>query len=122
MRKIVTGEQIAQLTNRDPFAVPILRAPVYRTPGGIIALVQLFRFLVWMARLVIRHPVTAAILAVLVLLWLDAGWPGLVAWPPLSVILGVWRWSRPVLVHPVDRRPRLGASGGPGSTGDGGAR
>ena len=34
MRKIVTGEQIAQLTNPDPFAVPAWRAPVYRTPAG----------------------------------------------------------------------------------------
>ncbi len=40
MRKVVTGEQIAQLTNPDPFAVPTWRAPVYRTPGWIITLVQ----------------------------------------------------------------------------------
>ena len=43
MRRIVTGEQIAQLTNPDPFAVPAWRAPVYRTPGWIIAAVQLAR-------------------------------------------------------------------------------
>ena len=97
MRRIVTGEQIAQLANRDPFAVPVMRAPVYRTPGWIIALVQFFRFLVWLARLIIRHPVTAAILAVLVLLWLDAGWPGLVVLAAaVTMILGVWRWARPV--------------------------
>ena len=51
MRKVVTGEQVAQLTNPDPFAVPVLRAPVYRTPGWIIAVVQLGRLLWWLARL-----------------------------------------------------------------------
>ena len=36
MRKVMTGEQVAQLSNRDPFALPIWRAPVYRTPAGIM--------------------------------------------------------------------------------------
>jgi S-DNA-T family DNA segregation ATPase FtsK/SpoIIIE len=97
MRKIVTGEQIAQLTNPDPFAVPTWRAPVYRTPGAIITLVQLARFLWWLARLIVRHPVTDAILAVLVLVWLHAGWPGLVVLTAAVVaILAVWWWARPV--------------------------
>ena len=97
MRKIVTGEQIAQLTNPDPFAVPTWRAPVYRTPGWIIAVVQFGRFLWWLARLIVRHPVTDAVLAVLVLVWLNAGWPGLVVLAAVVVaILGVWRWARPV--------------------------
>jgi hypothetical protein len=39
MRRVVTGEQLAQLANPDPFAVPVMRAPVYRTPGWIIAVV-----------------------------------------------------------------------------------
>jgi proline racemase len=30
-RDWVTGEQLAQVDNRDPFAVPIWRSPVYRT-------------------------------------------------------------------------------------------
>jgi hypothetical protein len=97
MRKIVTGEQIAQLTNPDPFAVPTWRAPVYRTPGWIITLVQLARFLWWLARLIIRHPVIDAVLAVLVLVWLNAGWPGLVVLAAVVMtVLGVWRWARPV--------------------------
>ena len=33
MRKVVTGDQVAQIYNRDPLAFPIWRAPVYRTPG-----------------------------------------------------------------------------------------
>jgi hypothetical protein len=97
MRKIVTGEQIAQLTNPDPFAVPTWRAPVYRTPGWIITLVQLVRFLVWLARLIIRHPVIDAVLTVLVLVWLNAGWPGLVVLAVVVMaVLGVWWWARPV--------------------------
>ena len=91
MRKIVTGEQIAQLTNPDPFAVPTCRAPVYRTPGGIITLVQLLRLLWWLARLIVQHPVIDAVLAVLVLIWLNVGWPGLVVLAAMVVaILGVW--------------------------------
>jgi S-DNA-T family DNA segregation ATPase FtsK/SpoIIIE len=97
MRKIVTGEQLAQLTNPDPFAVPQWRAPVYRTPGWIIALVQLFRFVWWLARLVIRHPIVDAVLAVLVRVWLNAGWPGLVVVAAVVVVvLSAWRWARPV--------------------------
>ena len=96
MRKIVTGEQIAQLTNPDPFAVPTWRAPVYRTPGWIITLVQLVRFLVWLARLIVRHPLAATVVAVLVLAWLNVGWLGLVllaAWA--VVVLTTWRFFWP---------------------------
>jgi S-DNA-T family DNA segregation ATPase FtsK/SpoIIIE len=97
MRRIVTGEQVAQLTNPDPFAVPRWRAPVYRTPGWVITLVQLWRALVWLVRLIVRHPVVDAVLAVLVLVWLNAGWPGLVALVAGAVaILVIWRWRWPV--------------------------
>ena len=34
MRKVMTGEQVAQLSNRDPFALPIWRAPIYRPRPG----------------------------------------------------------------------------------------
>ena len=60
MRKVVTGEQVAQLYNPDPFALPVWRAPVYRTPAGIILLVQLARLLAWLVRLVARHPLAAS--------------------------------------------------------------
>ena len=53
MRKVVTGDQVAQIYNRDPLAFPIWRAPVYRTPGWIIAIAQLCRFTVWLVRLVV---------------------------------------------------------------------
>ena len=34
MRKVITGEQVAQLYNRDPFALPVWRAPIYETRPG----------------------------------------------------------------------------------------
>ena len=51
MRRIVTGEQVARLSNPDPFALPVWRAPVYRTPAGIVILVQLARLLGRLVRL-----------------------------------------------------------------------
>ena len=56
MRRIVTGEQVARLSNPDPFALPLWRAPVYRTPAGIVILVQLARLLGRLVRLAARHP------------------------------------------------------------------
>ena len=96
MRKVITGEQVAQLYNRDPFALPVWRAPIYQTPAGFILLVQLARLLAWLVRLIARHPLAAAILAVLVLAWLNVGWLGLVflaAWA--VVVLAGWRWFWP---------------------------
>ena len=76
MRKVITGEQVAQLYNRDPFALPIWRAPVYQTPAIFTIAVQLYRLISWLVRLIARHPLAAAILAVLVLAWLNTGWLG----------------------------------------------
>src|SRR6185437_4672086 len=62
MRKIVTGEQVARLSNPDPFALPVWRAPVYRTPAGIVIIAQLARLLGRLIRLAARHPLAASIL------------------------------------------------------------
>ena len=121
MRKVVTGEQVAQIYNRDPFALPVWRAPVYRTPLGIILVVKLFRLLAWLVRLIARHPLAASVLALLALTWVEprlgrrrrAGRLGRGGPGGLAVVLAV-------LVHPLGRPPRPGASGGPGSTGAGG--
>ena len=56
MRKVVTGEQVARLSNPDPFALPAWRAPVYRTPAGIVIIAQLARLLGRLVRLAWRHP------------------------------------------------------------------
>ena len=96
MRKVITGEQVAQIYNRDPFALPAWRAPVYQTPAGIVLLVQLYRLLAGLVRLVARHPLAASVLALLVLTWRNLGWvgvAGLAAW--VAVVLAAWRWFWP---------------------------
>ena len=57
MRRVVTGEQVAQIYNPDPFARPVFRAPVYRTPAGLILIAWLVRLIIRLLRLVFRHPV-----------------------------------------------------------------
>jgi S-DNA-T family DNA segregation ATPase FtsK/SpoIIIE len=97
MRKVITGDQVAQIRNPDPFAFPVWRAPVYRTPGWIIALAQLCRFVFWLIRFIIRHPVLSLVLAVLEVMWLETGWLGmtlLTAWA--VVVLVCWRVVWPV--------------------------
>src|SRR5947207_14876016 len=63
MRKVVTGEELAQLYNPDPFAMPRWRSPVYRTPLGIILAVKLVKLLGWIARMGARHPLASSVLA-----------------------------------------------------------
>jgi DNA segregation ATPase FtsK/SpoIIIE, S-DNA-T family len=92
MRRVVTGEQIAQIYNPDPFARPIWRAPVYQTPAGIIALAWLIRLLAWIIRMILRHPVAATAAAVLAFMWVSLGWiaaAALVVWAAL--VLVIWR-------------------------------
>ncbi len=96
MRKVITGEQVAQISNPDPFALPVWRAPVYRTPLGVVLAVKLFRLLAWLARLIARHPLAASILALLAVTWVDLGWlgvTGLAAW--VVVVLAAWRFFWP---------------------------
>ena len=67
MRKVITGEQVAQLSNRDPFACPS-GAPRCTGPRpGSSLVVQLVRLLAWLVRLIARHPVAATVAAVLML-------------------------------------------------------
>ena len=56
MRGSVEGEQYAQVDNPDPFAPPVWRSPVYRTPEGIIYLVQAARLLWRLVWFLVRHP------------------------------------------------------------------
>jgi DNA segregation ATPase FtsK/SpoIIIE, S-DNA-T family len=96
MRKVVTGEQVAQLYNRDPFALPIWRAPVYQTPAGIMLLIQLARLTGWLIRFLARHPLAASIVALLVLIWVNLSWPGVVALVTCAVVMLVtWRYFWP---------------------------
>ena len=82
MRRVITGEQVAQIYNPDPFARPVFRAPVYQTPAGLILLAWLARILYRLARLACRHPVTTVTLALLAFLWVTITWIGLAAMSP----------------------------------------
>jgi DNA segregation ATPase FtsK/SpoIIIE, S-DNA-T family len=96
MRKVVTGSQVAQLRNPDPFAVPAWRSPVYRTPGWIVVLAQLARLLWRLARFVRRHPFAAAVTALLGWLYVAASWRALaIVAGSAVVVLAVWRWRWP---------------------------
>jgi DNA segregation ATPase FtsK/SpoIIIE, S-DNA-T family len=97
MRKVITGDQVAQIRNPDPFAFPIWRAPVYRTLGWIVAIAQLGRFIGWLVRLIVRHPVVSLVLAVFGFTWSETGWLGvtlLVVWA--TVVLVCWRVAWPI--------------------------
>ena len=96
MRRVVTGEELAQLYNPDPFAMPRWRAPVYRTPFGIILLVKFARLLGWIVRLIFRHPLAASVLALTAVTWVKLGWVTLVALVLAAVVmLLAWRWFWP---------------------------
>jgi DNA segregation ATPase FtsK/SpoIIIE, S-DNA-T family len=76
-RSWVAGEQLAQVDNRDPFAAPVWRSPVYRTPEGVIMVVQLLRLIWRVLWFTVTHPLIAAVAALVVMVWLGLSWPGL---------------------------------------------
>ena len=93
MRRVVTGEEIAQLRNPDPFAPPAWRSPVYRTPLWIVAIVHAARLLYRLVRFLARHPVLVLAVIVSVLMWRVIGWLGLVVLAvSIATVLVVWRW------------------------------
>jgi len=95
MRK-VTGEQVARLYNRDLYAMPVLRAPVYQTPAIVTIAVQLYRLISRLVRLAARHPPASGILALSALAWADLGWVALAALVLAAiVVLVAWRWCWP---------------------------
>jgi DNA segregation ATPase FtsK/SpoIIIE, S-DNA-T family len=97
MRRVVTGDQIAQLRNPDPFAPPAWRSPVYRTPLWIVVIVHFARMIGWLARFLFRHPVLVLAVIVGVLMWRMTGWLGLaVLAVSIAAALVMWRWRFPV--------------------------
>ena len=91
-----SGEQLAQVRNPDPFAVPAWRSPVYRTPGWIITFVLAARLLGHLIRFLARHPLATMAAVVVILLWRVIGWPGLAALTgSLAAVLAAWRWRFP---------------------------
>jgi DNA segregation ATPase FtsK/SpoIIIE, S-DNA-T family len=92
MRRVVTGEQVAQIYNPDPFARPVFRAPVYQTPAGLILIAWLARLLIWITHLVVRHPAAALAVAVLAFMWVTISWVGVAAMTGWAVlVLVIWR-------------------------------
>jgi S-DNA-T family DNA segregation ATPase FtsK/SpoIIIE len=108
MRPVVSGQQLAQVSNGDPFAPPVWRAPVYHTPGWIIAAAQITRTLWAVLRFLARHPL--GVLAVLGLFeaWRLVGWPGPVALAlTAAVVLVVWRLRWPASFTRWVHRPAV---------------
>jgi len=109
MRRVVTGEQVAQLRNHDPFAIPVWRAPVYRTPFVFVAVVQAARLVGRLIRFLARHPVAVLAVSAGVLLWRAVGWPGLAAVAVgLAAVLVAWRWRFPVSFSRLVAAPTRG--------------
>ena len=95
MRRVVTGEQVAQIYNPDPFARPVFRAPVYRTPAGIILIAWIVRGMARLLRLVFRHPVAALLVAVLAFMWVSIGRIGsalIAGWAVLVLVIWWHYW------------------------------
>jgi S-DNA-T family DNA segregation ATPase FtsK/SpoIIIE len=96
MRKVVTGDQVAQIYNRDPFAVPVWRAPVYRTPFVFVAIVQAARTAWRLLRFVFRRVVEITAALLLLLAWREVGTAGLLALVlAVAVALVGWRCRFP---------------------------
>jgi S-DNA-T family DNA segregation ATPase FtsK/SpoIIIE len=95
-KNVVAGEQLAQVNNPDPFAPPVWRSPVYRTPEGVILLVQLVRLLWRVTWFILTHPIPDAVVALVVFDWVRLGWPGVTGLLLLVVaVLAVLRLARP---------------------------
>jgi DNA segregation ATPase FtsK/SpoIIIE, S-DNA-T family len=96
MRRVVTGDDIAQVRNPDPFAVPAWRSPVYRTPLWIVAIAHAARLIARLVRFAFRHPVVVLATVISVLMWRVIGWLGL-AVLAVSIAAGLvlWRWRFP---------------------------
>ena len=85
-RDWVAGEQLAQVDNRDPFAPPVWRSPVYRTPEPVIMVVQLVRLIWRVLWFALTHPGVDAVAALVVVTWLGLSWPGLVGLAVIAVV------------------------------------
>ncbi|MGH3155400.1 MAG: hypothetical protein ACRDNF_02315, partial [Streptosporangiaceae bacterium] len=97
MRGSIQGEQIAQVDNPDPFAPAVWRSPVHRTPEPLIWLIQLLRLLWRVAWFLVRHPLLDMAAGLVLLVWLNLGWPGVTGLMAGigAALLGLRMW-RPV--------------------------
>jgi DNA segregation ATPase FtsK/SpoIIIE, S-DNA-T family len=108
MRPVLTGQQVAQVSNPDPFAPPVWRAPVYHTPGWLIAAVQVARTLWAIARFITRHPLGDLAALALLGAWRLLGWPAPLTLAVLALaVLTVWRLRWPASFTRWVRLPAL---------------
>ena len=113
MRRVVTGEEIAQLRNPDPFAAPAWRSPVYRTPLGSWPSSTSPDLLARLVRFLFRHPPWSLAAIVGVLMWRLIGWLGLaVLAVSIAAVLVMWRWRFPVSFSRFIGTPARGAVAG----------
>jgi DNA segregation ATPase FtsK/SpoIIIE, S-DNA-T family len=97
MRRVAVGDELAQLANRDAFAVPSWRSPVFRTPLFFVFVVQVVRDVVRLTRFLFRHPIAVTAVVAGAGLWHVIGWQGVAAVAlALVVVLAVWRVCWPV--------------------------
>jgi S-DNA-T family DNA segregation ATPase FtsK/SpoIIIE len=83
-RNYVVGDQLAQVTNPDPFAPPIWRSPVRRTPETAIWTVQFLRLLWRVIWFVVTHPVLDTVAGAILVTWARLGTPGVIALAALT--------------------------------------
>ena len=95
MRGTLRGEQYTQVDNHDPFAAPVWRSPVHRTPEPVIWLVQAVRLVFRLAWFLIRHPLPGLACAVVAVTWAKAGWPGpaALALAAIAALAGLRAWQ-----------------------------
>jgi len=93
---VVDGERWAQVANPDPFALPVWRSPVHRTPHWVIVAVQAARLICRLVRFLARHPIASGAAALAAWIWVALGWPALAAIAgSLGLALAAWRWRHP---------------------------
>ena len=120
MHPRVRGDYYAQVDNGDPFAPPVWRSPVYRTPESAIAAVQFARLAWRLIRFMARHPLLDAVAIALALAWVRWSWPGTVALAASAVLaltgLRVFRpsWFARLVTVPARCRWRRWHYGGAG--------
>ena len=108
MRPVVSGQQLAQIHNTDPFALPAWRAPVYHTPAIFTLIAQLARLLWRTGRFTGRHPFATLMTLLAYELWRSVSWPGIIALVLITTgVLVFWRLRWPASFTRYVARPAM---------------
>jgi S-DNA-T family DNA segregation ATPase FtsK/SpoIIIE len=94
--KLLSTRHDVPTASPDPFASPVLRAPVLHTPLWLIGTVRLCRWQWRCYRFIARHPVADLIVAAAAIAWRYLGWPGPVIIATIVLaVTAVWRLAWP---------------------------